>query len=86
MQEQFFIDLIKYVGFPGLLYLIWFFYHKSTMKIFESMIQNQFQTLKDLIETNQCTVAALARLEQKIDTNTFCPILRDKKKERTQNE
>jgi Fe2+ transport system protein B len=71
-------ELAKFVGFPIILFIIWMYYHRATMRIFEKMLDAQFSTLKELIETNQCTVTLLARIEQKIDNNIFCPLVRER--------
>ena len=40
------------------------------------IIQNNFEILKDLLETNQYHAALLSRIESKIDNNLWCPILK----------
>ena len=40
------------------------------------VIQNNFEILKDLLETNQYHAALLSRIENKIDNNLWCPILK----------
>jgi len=79
-------ELAKYVGFPILLFIIWIVYHRATMRIFEKITEAQYKILRDLIETNNYTIGALARIEQKIDTNTWCPYVREKMKEMKKNE
>lgn len=80
VENTLFTELAKFVGFPILLFIIWIFYHKSTMKIFEKIVDKQYDVLKDLIETNHCTISSLARIEQKIDTNTWCPLVKEAQK------
>lgn len=70
------IELVKNIGFPAVVFAIWYIYHKSQVKTFETIIQNNFQVLKDLLETNQYHAALLSRIENKIDTNLWCPILK----------
>ncbi len=79
-------ELAKNVGFPILLFIIWIAYHRATMKIFEKITETQYSILKDLIETNNCTIGALARIESKIDSNTWCPYVREKMKGEKKNE
>ncbi len=81
------IELSKNVGTPILVFIIWVLYHKSSMKILERMIGNQseeskrnYEALKEITETNQCVLVALARMEQKIDTNTFCPLVKERRR------
>jgi hypothetical protein len=47
----------------------------------DKMQEQNFQLLRDMVETTQCTIAVLTRLEQKIDSNNFCPMLREMKKQ-----
>ena len=68
--------LIENVGFPALIFLIWYIYHQSQVKAFELIINDNFEILKDLLETNQCHAALLSRIESKIDNNLWCPILK----------
>ena len=68
--------LIENVGFPALIFLIWYIYHQSQVKAFELIINDNFEILKDLLETNQLHAALLSRIESKIDNNLWCPILK----------
>jgi hypothetical protein len=68
--------LIENVGFPALIFLIWYIYHQSQVKAFELIINDNFEILKDLLETNQFHAALLSRIESKIDNNLWCPILK----------
>lgn len=71
-----FTPLFEDVGFPALIFLIWYIYHQSQVKAFEQIIKNNFEILKDLLETNQYHAAILSRIESKIDNNLWCPILK----------
>ena len=68
--------LIENVGFPALIFLIWYIYHQSQVKAFELIINDNFEILKDLLETNHFHAALLSRIESKIDNNLWCPILK----------
>ena len=70
------IELIKNIGFPAVVFAIWYIYHKSQVKTFENIIQNNFQVLKDLLETNKNQANLLSRIENKIDTNLWCPLIK----------
>ena len=70
------IELVKNIGFPAVVFAIWYIYHKSQVKTFEEMMKRNFEVLKDLLETNQYHTAILSRIESKIDMNVWCPILR----------
>lgn len=71
-----FLELIKNIGFPAVIFIIWYIYHKAQVKIFEDIVNNNFIVLKDLLETNQYHAALLSRIESKIDTNLWCPVLK----------
>lgn len=82
---NFYMELIENLGFPALIFIIWMVYHKAQVKSFEQLIENQserekrnFNLLKEMLETNQCQSAAIARLEQKIEKNRFCPFAETK--------
>jgi len=51
----------------GKIFAIWYIYHQAQVKAFEKIIQNNFEILKDLLETNQYHAALLSQIESKID-------------------
>ncbi|HSA05676.1 MAG TPA: hypothetical protein P5556_00695 [Candidatus Gastranaerophilales bacterium] len=71
-----FIELVKNIGFPAVVFAIWYIYHKSQVKTFEEIIRNNFAVLKDLLETNRQHTGILSRMENKIDANLWCPFIR----------
>jgi len=80
-QPSFWIDLIKQLGISGLIFLIWYLYHRSQAQQWQQIFTAQqereernFELLKDMLETVQYHTGMLARVETKIDTNQFCPI------------
>ena len=40
---------IENVGFPALIFAIWYIYHQSQVKAFEQIIKNNFDILKRFI-------------------------------------
>lgn len=72
------IELLKNIGFPAVVFAIWYIYHKSQVKTFEEIIRNNFAVLKDLLETNKEHASILTRIESKIDANLWCPFIRKK--------
>jgi hypothetical protein len=90
------IELIKYAGFPALVFMIWYLYHEAQVKAFGENMKLQvqvFQTissgqskredqnyelLKEMLEISRYQAAILARMDNKIDTNQFCPLIKDK--------
>jgi hypothetical protein len=94
-QGALLIELIKYVGFPAVIFAIWYLYHqsqvrlwsensKSNSEVFERILRERsirdardYELMKNQIEVAQMQAAILARLEQKIDTNQFCPMVKE---------
>ena len=70
-----FMPIVEKIGFPGVIFIVWFVYHKAQVKMFEAIIKNNFAILKDLLESNQYHAALLSRIESKIDSNMWCPLL-----------
>ena len=78
-EASFVINLIKYLGFPAVLFLMWYMDHQSKEKHLNTLIdllKDQVDSARDLIEVTRYHGAVLVRLEQKIDTNQQCPIVR----------
>jgi len=97
------MELVKVIGFPALIFFIWFLYHRSESQKWEKLIEtysaNQeqqlkfmqniltqsnteseriYQLLRDSIEVGNHHSSILSRMEQKIDRNQSCPIVREK--------
>ena len=68
--------LVENIGFPALIFAILYINHQAQVKAFEKIIQNNFEILKELLETNQYHAALLSRIESKIDNNLWCPLLK----------
>jgi hypothetical protein len=80
----FFIEIIKSIGFPALIFIVWFIYHKSQVEFFKQILKEQaereernFQSIKDLTEALQVNIASLCRIEYKIDTGMQCPFKKE---------
>jgi hypothetical protein len=70
------LKLFESIGFPAVIFVIWYIYHNAQVKTFEKIIANNFEILKDLVETNQYNATVLSRIESKIDGNLWCPVLK----------
>ena len=82
-EVTFLLDIIKSVGFPGLIFLIWYLYHKSQVKTFEKLIEEQskreernFSLLKDMLENNIYHSSLLVKITEKLDSNQWCPVVK----------
>jgi len=96
-----YIELIKAIGFPALIFLIWYLYHRSENLKWEKSFQaqremqremiqgilrqnseereSQLQRWKEFSETLYLQTSQLARLETKMSSNEFCPVVRRQK-------
>jgi len=98
------IELVKAFGFPALLFIVWYVYHRAEnekwkiyleqvkddhakrFEEFNRIIEQQeatrnqiFKLLQDAIEATNYHSNIIARIEQKVDTNQFCPLVRKEK-------
>ncbi|MGI6394511.1 MAG: hypothetical protein ACOX2F_07270 [bacterium] len=51
-MDSLFIDVMKNAGIPGLIFLIFYIYHKSQTTIYENMAKNQNKIYDDIIKQN----------------------------------
>ncbi|HBE45733.1 MAG TPA: hypothetical protein DDW17_09925 [Deltaproteobacteria bacterium] len=82
-EGSFYIDIVKQLGVAGIVFIIFYIYHKSQVKLFSGIIDTQneqakrnFEILQSFIQTLEYHGACLARMETKIDQNQFCPVAR----------
>jgi len=94
-ETALFMELVKNLGFPALIFGIWYLYHRSQVKAWESQLTAQskawdeqmkamnerevrvFSLLTGQLEALQCVVAQNARMESKIDSNQWCPLVKE---------
>lgn len=86
-EVTFLLDVVKSVGFPGLIFLIWYLYHQSQVKTFEKIIEEQskreernFSLLKDMLENNQYHTSLLVKITEKLEANQWCPVVKKESK------
>lgn len=68
--------ILENMGLPALMFLVWYVYHSSQVKAINKIIKNNFEILKQMLEVNQKHTETLSRIENKIDNNLWCPILK----------
>ena len=68
--------ILENMGLPALMFLVWYVYHNSQVKAINKIIKNNFEILKQMLEVNQKHTETLSRIENKIDNNLWCPILK----------
>ena len=78
-----FLDLCKSIGFPAVIFAIWYLYHKSQVKAWQDQLAAQvkredqiFALLSGQLEAMQSIVGQNARIETKIDSSQYCPLVR----------
>jgi hypothetical protein len=83
MQEGAILEWAKNIGVPGVIFLIWYLYHKAQSGILMKLIEEHtardnknFEVLNRYAETLEYHASCLARMEAKIDNNQFCPVAR----------
>ena len=76
METSIMLKLFESIGFPAVIFVIWYIYHQAQVKTCEKIIANNFEILKDLVEPNQYSATVLSRIESKIDSNVWCPVLK----------
>ena len=76
METSLLLKLFESIGFPAVIFVIWYVYHNAQVQTFEKIISNNFEILKEMLETNHYSATVLSRIESKIDGNLWCPILK----------
>lgn len=71
-----FTEFLKIAGGGGLLFLIFYIYHKSTTEQFNVIIRQTFELLKTMIEQNTAQLAYLQEINTKVSNNIWCPLVR----------
>ena len=71
-------EFIKVAGGGGLLFLVFYIYHKSTTEQFNKIIGQTFDLLKTMIEQNTAQLAYLQKIDTNITHNIWCPMVRKK--------
>lgn len=73
-------EWIKVLGSGGLIFLVWYLYHKAVTNQFTQILANQdkratenFELLKDMVSSNLLQNEKLERIETKIDDHRWCP-------------
>ena len=61
METSLLLKLFESIGFPAVIFVIWYVYHNAQVKTFEKIISNNFEILKEMLETNgrKCKVEVL---------------------------
>lgn len=69
------ISIIKALGLPAIIFIIWWFDHRKITALLAT-IQKDASFIKEAKELIAMMIRSQVRIEQKIDTNHFCPEVR----------
>lgn len=79
------IGIADSLGIGVLIFFIWMQSHKSTHLRFEQILSQQaererknYELLREMIEETKKHAEAIARLEEKMSFNWFCPLVQEK--------
>ena len=93
-ESALFLKLIESIGFPALIFAVWYLYHRAEVKAWEKREASQAETyrtqmqamsdhegrmfalLNGQLEALQCLVGQVARVESKMDSNQWCPMVK----------
>lgn len=75
-MPQEFIEFIKLVGGGGLLFLVFYLYHKTSSAQLTKIIDNNFKILESLINQNSLQIGYLQEIKAAIYSNVWCPYAR----------
>lgn len=68
MEFEGIAKLIESVGFPGLIFVVWYIYHRSQAKQWEGMMVNQAKQLSEMmVNQQQSWLQLLGHMEKKND-------------------
>ena len=79
-------EFLKIAGTGGMIFVIFYIYHKSSTEQMNKIITQTFDLLKIMIEQNNLQIGYLQKIDTKITNNLWCPYMRkrnDKNGEKT---
>jgi len=82
-EYNFLLDMVKQNGITALLFIIFFLYHRDQVASWKALREadtkreeRTHELFKSQLEVQQAQLAQLARMEQKMDSNSYCPMVR----------
>lgn len=86
---QFFTDAVIRWGLPALILVFWYLHNREQTRLFGMMLaqakeQNDknFEQTQQMIDQMQYLGGLIGRVENKIDGNQFCPVIRAERGDR----
>ena len=65
METSLLLKLFESIGFPAVIFVIWYVYHNAQVKTFEKIISNNFEIPKEMLETNHLVRLSFQELKVK---------------------
>lgn len=70
------VEFLKVAGSSGLVFIVFYLYHKSSTEQLNAVIDKTFQLLSTMIEQNTLQLSYLQKIDTKISNNIWCPLIR----------
>ncbi|MCD8025320.1 MAG: hypothetical protein LUE64_07280 [Candidatus Gastranaerophilales bacterium] len=74
------VEFLKVAGSGGLVFIVFYLYHRSTTEQFTMIINDTFELLKKMIEQNTLQLSYLQKIDTEVSSNLWCPLIREKAK------
>ena len=69
------LDIIKALGLPAIIFTVWWFDHRKLTAMI-AVIQKDADFIREVKDAILLVLTSQSRIEQKVDTNQFCPAVR----------
>ena len=76
-MPEWIIEILKMGGVSTITFAIFYIYHQSTSNQINTIIQNVFSILKDMIGQGNLQTGYLQKIDTKIDNNAWCPYIKN---------
>ncbi|MBQ8475611.1 hypothetical protein IJ531_00960 [bacterium] len=80
------IEFVKIAGCGGLLFLVFYLYHKTSSAQMMKIIDNNFKILEQLIAQGTLQTSYLQEIKTAIFNNLWCPYVRELHKKGVNND
>ena len=69
-------EILKVAGSSGLVFIVFYIYHKSSTEQLNAVIDKTFKLLSTMIEQNALQLSYLQKIDTKVSNNIWCPFVR----------
>lgn len=70
------VEFLKIAGSGGLVFVVFYLYHKSSTEQMNKVIAQTFELLKTMIEQNNLALGYLQKIDTEVTNNLWCPMLK----------